>query len=425
MHWLPLLLLASALGGGVSAAVEPTAASTPRTTLREVERPATPGERAVEVYFAKVTAACQGGDAGACRRLAGRLHFATTMAEVNRYRAAASAACDKEVDVACGEVGKLLLLDSATRDRGLELLRRGCSHKDDFSCAALGEALLEQEGSGPDQREAGRKLLVETCDRMGGWACLSSAKLHAAASGACDAACERLMQRGCDGGDPFACYELGQILMEEPATHVLGNAMRATALYQRACDLDLATACYNLAWQYLQGTGALRDEPRGRELERKACMLGDPGACDHLAAFESQPASALATAEKYCDLWGAQACYDASLLLPREQHGETAEVAERMVTYGRRGCTRGNLASCNAMGHLARDFARWCEEGKDVRNSCAFAGFLQLFGVSLPRLSGDAIPPAPEKAEALLQRSCDAHAQVICRRLEELRQPAP
>src|SRR5262249_13436275 len=158
------------------------------------------------------TAACQGGDAGACRRLAGRLHFTTTMAELNRYRAAASAACDQEVDVACGEVGKLLLLDAATRERGLKLLRRGCSHKDDFSCTALGEAFLQQEGSGPEQREAGKKLLVETCDRIGGWACFSSAKLHAAESGdTCDAACEKLMQRGCDGGDPFACYELGQI----------------------------------------------------------------------------------------------------------------------------------------------------------------------------------------------------------------------
>jgi TPR repeat protein len=375
----------------------------------------------VKEYFAKTTAACRSGDVNACRRLAGRLHAATDSGELNRYREAISAACGKGVDLACGEMGFLLLHDSATREHGLELLRRSCDRKDDFSCAELGESYVTGSDSG--QRETGKKLLIETCDRVSGWACLASAQLQAQGKGACDASCEKLMERGCDGGDPFACYELGQILAEPAAAAVPGNAVRATKLYQRACDLDLASACTNLAWQYLRGTGAPQDEPRGHELERKACGLGDSQACDHLATLGSPPpASPLATAESYCDLWGAEACYKATSLLAQE-HGETAEVAERMTTYGQRGCLRGNLPACNALGHLVSDFTHECEDGQDVRNSCAFAGFAQLFGVQLPPQSGATIPPVPEKAEPLLQRACDAGAQVVCRRLEQLRQP--
>jgi hypothetical protein len=43
--------------------------------------------------------------------------------------------------------------------------------------------------------------------------------------GACDAACQNVLQRGCDGGNPAACHDLGKILTEEPAASVPGNAL--------------------------------------------------------------------------------------------------------------------------------------------------------------------------------------------------------
>lgn len=241
--------------------------------------------------------------------------------------------------------------------------------------------------------------------------------------GACDASCQKLLQRGCDGGNPSACHDLGKILTEEPAASVPGNATRATVLLQRACDKDLAPACHSLAWQYLRETSAHRDLPRGRDLELKACKLGTSEACDDLVDLESPAASALATAAKYCDLGGERACYRAAFLLTKE-YGETAEVAERIVTYGQRGCLRGNDEACNSSRHLAVDFIRWCEEGQDVRNSCAFAGFVQLSGLRMPPGAGDSIPPDPQKAEAELRRSCEAGAQAVCARLKELHRPA-
>ncbi|HEY0553097.1 MAG TPA: hypothetical protein VGG20_02465, partial [Thermoanaerobaculia bacterium] len=97
--------------------------------------------------------------------------------------------------------------------------------------------------------------------------------------GACDAACQNVLQRGCDGGNPAACHDLGKILTEEPAASMPGNATRATVVLQRACDKDLAPACHTLAWQYLRETSAHRDLTRGRDLELKACKLGTSEAC--------------------------------------------------------------------------------------------------------------------------------------------------
>jgi TPR repeat protein len=415
MPWLFLLLLAPALPSDAPAPPDPA----PRAPLAAVKRPPTPGERAVEAYFAEAEAACRKGEAAACRRLAARLHAVTSAAEEERYRAAFSAACEKGVSVACAEVGRMLVDDPATHERGLAMLRQSCDRQDAFSCAELGE-YLSRTDSAPGDKDAGKKLLVDTCHQVAGWACLASGRLQDE-SGECGAACKKLEQRGCDGGDPFACYELGMALAEEPDPYGSGNAVHASALYQKACDLDLAPACHNLAWQYLHGTGAPLDEPRGRELEDKACRLGDSMACDDLESIEAQPTSALATAEKYCDLWGAAACYTACSLLAKE-HGETAEVAERMVTYGQRACLRGNLGACNVMGHVMRDYTRVCAEGREVRNSCAFVGFIQLNGLRLPPLAGATILPTPEAAKQSLQRSCDAGAEVICQRLKELRQ---
>jgi TPR repeat protein len=412
MHWLYLILLTPALVGEVSAA--PTTASSP--PQRVIEQPLTPGEKAVEGYFAQPIAACQGGDAGACRRLAGRLPVTTSPVELNHFRATLSKACDKGVDIACGELGSLLLLDPETLEKGLGLLRQSCDRKNDFSCARLGEFYVKHE----DQKETGRKLLAETCAGAGRWACRKSAQLQLQEKGACDAACEHLLQRGCDGDDPSACDELGRILTEEPAASVAGNASRAFDLFQRGCDRDLASACHNLAGQYLRDNSPRHDDSRGRKLEQKACALGESAACDHLAALESSSETALAIAEKYCDLWGGEACYKACLLLAKE-HRETAEVAEKMVTYGQRACLRGNDEACKSASLSARDFNHWCEKGEDTRNSCAFAGFLQLFGLRLPPEMGASVPPDPVKAEAQLRRSCEAGAQVICQRLKELR----
>lgn len=410
MHWLCLLLLTPPLGVEASAAP----ATAPRPPLHGIEQPLTAGERAVEQHFAKATAACQSGDSSACRHLAVRLPVTTSPVELNRYRAALSKACEKGVDIACGELGSLLLLEPETRERGLGLLRQSCDHKNDFSCTTLGGFYVQHE----DQKETGKKLLAETCAKIGGWACVKSARLQVQEQGACDAACEKLMQRGCDGGDPVACDDLGKMLTEEPAASVPGNAARAIVLYQHGCELDLASACHNLAGQYLRDNSPRHDDLRGRELEQKACQLGESAACDQLATFESSSASAFTTAEKYCDLWGGEACYKACFLLAKQ--GETAEVAEKMVVYGQRGCLRGNREACASTESLARDFIHWCDEGREVRDSCAFAGFVRLFGLRLPPGSGDSIPPDPEKAEIQLRRSCDAGAKTICLRLKAL-----
>jgi TPR repeat protein len=359
----------------------------------------TPGERAVAEHFAARVEACRGGDAAACRHLAQRCHFASNDRELDRYADVFADACQKDVAAACGGQGWLLLQGGKTAE-GLALLERACSAGDDVACALLGERLI-----GQDRRADGEAVLRRACSAHGGWPCTTVVRLEAQAELDPNALATGLAH-ACDTGDAFACFHLGQALAEgDPLPE---DQPRATQLYQRACDADLHEACYNLAWQYRRGAGVDKDEARFLALAEHACQLGDAKACDDLAGGGNQP-------QRYCDLWGAHACFVAAGALGRTR-GETADTAEAIVTNGLRGCRRGDPASCNVMHHVRLDFERACDSGEKVADSCTFVGFIYLFGMELPPISGKSIAPDARKAAAYFRRACEAGAKVACER---------
>ena len=57
------------------------------------------------------------------------------------------------------------------------------------------------------------------------------------------------------------------------------NDTKAAALYQKACDVDSALACFNLASMYLTGEGVKTDARKSVSLFQQACDLNDAGAC--------------------------------------------------------------------------------------------------------------------------------------------------
>jgi TPR repeat protein len=111
--------------------------------------------------------------------------------------------------------------------------------------------------------------------------------------------------------------------------------------------------------------------------------------------------------------WGKDACFAVAEQLSK-QHGETAEVAEAIVTVGKRACVRGSMAACNVLGHLAKDFIGQCDAGQNVRNACAFAGVLHGQGLELPGMSGAGVAPDGARAAAELRRACAAGASRVC-----------
>jgi TPR repeat protein len=78
--------------------------------------------------------------------------------------------------------------------------------------------------------------------------------------------------------DPSACVFAGQ--MNEFARGVSKDDAKAAHFYERACDLQWAPGCYNLAVMYERGTSVPADRKKAGDLYQFACTAGAKGACD-------------------------------------------------------------------------------------------------------------------------------------------------
>jgi TPR repeat protein len=364
----------------------------------------TAGQRAVEQHFAPLFARCQRKDGAACGRLAERLQFATDYREINRLLAALAGACTAGVMEGCAGQGAALVRGiNGTVDgtRGTELLRRACSDKSAFACAYLAEALKEQ--GVPRNKEEGLRIARDACKTLGSWPCMTEAGRVFKAGKVREAV--KLVSRACDTGDPIACYELG-LQYADGAPGVGQDRARATVLFGRACDHDLALSCFNLAGQFLRGTGAVKDERRGRELLQQACALGAASACDELARQNGN-------AQVYCELWGVESCYQVAKDLTKK-NGETAAVAEAIVTAWTHACNRGDFRGCVTLEHLAGDYTEACDTGYNVRDACMFAGLIHTLNLDIPFPSGHVLAPDGARAGREFARACAAGAQPAC-----------
>jgi TPR repeat protein len=386
----------------------PSPAGAPAGPPRTVSDPSlTPGERAVELHFAAAIAACERAEAPACLRLAQRKHYASNNLEVRRIDATLARACDRQVPVACAGLARSLLDGrGGAKDvpRALALLEKACAAPDAYACSQLAEVqLIGQDVHGKEAE--GRRLAKESCEKLGGWPCYTDMGPNFDPKRDHDRVF-KLAQRACDGGDAIACYQLGQLVMEDETGGGKVDAARATALYQKACDADMGQACFNLAWQFIRGTGAPQDEARGRELFERSCTLGDASGCDELARRGGD-------AERYCDLWGAEACYTAVVKFVKA-NGESAETAERIVLLGMRATARGSDAARNTTSHLYRDNVRSCKAGEQVKDSCTFAGLLNAYIAKHADGGSDEQAKARTAALDELGKACDAGSKPAC-----------
>lgn len=373
-------------------------------TASEVQPP-TAGERAIEDHLSPLRASCEKGEREPCARLAYRLNSATNDREIHLLVATLTKACSLKVPVACAGRGFGLVRGAEGQPdekAALELIESACHDRDAYACGQLAELMMRDEAGLSGKAEAGIRLAESTCKELGGWACLTVAST----SSQDVARTLKLVERACAGGDPYGCYQAGMVYADGD-NGVTADAAKATALYEKGCDRELGQACFNLAWQYLRGTGAPRDEKRGRDLLQRACILGDASGCDELARRDGK-------AREYCDLWGAEACFTVAAEITKK-YGEVADAAPDIVAAGTRGCRRHHIGSCNVMGHVARDYISQCDAGQNVANACMFAGLVHRNGLELPRVSGASFPVDRVRAREAFARACKAGTAVACR----------
>ena len=164
----------------------------------------------------------------------------------------------------------------------------GCeSLKDQRSCAIMGYA--QKRGLGMAQNEAG-----------------AFAKWNAA----------------CAGGEDLGCEFKAYSLFNEYKDAATGQ--QAVALFQTACDQQLAWGCAGLSFAYEQGRGVGKDEAQSFTMAQKACVEGKGDT--HLACIQ------------YGD-----ALFDS---------GRADNVAKG-VKFLFTGCQGGNAYACNKLGQSA------------------------------------------------------------------------
>jgi TPR repeat protein len=213
-------------------------------------------------------------------------------------------------------------------------------------------------------------------------------------------------QKACEGKDSFACYQLG-LAYAQGYLGLNADQDKATELYRQACDQDLGPACFNLAWQFLRGSGAPHDEAKGNLLLEKSCVLGDASGCDELDRRKPDHA-------RFCELWGAEACFNLAASITQER-GEVAEVAEAIINAATRACERKHEGACRTLRHLAKDTTRQCLAGSNVRDTCMFSAIVYQRGL-LDEVASSA--NGENEAAASLTKACKAGAEVACVRMK-------
>lgn len=225
------------------------------------------------------------------------------------------------------------------------------------------------------------------------------------------ATARKLWEEACEAGSPVDCYELGIVYRDGEG--VAPYRERYIALITRACDADIATACYNLGHEELRavetGRGTVSPEQlsKGLAFYRRACTLGQTKACTNLYLHLSREAAtgdgtALADLRQLCVDGTGAACFGLASLYDIHldaKLGNDPEAANAALLLG---CERMDYDSCqNLAWHYDHGFGL---ETNKVRGAALYhlacdddPGFL------CPMVRGSAIAASPDR-KAPVQR---------------------
>ena len=222
----------------------------------------------------------------------------------------------------------------------------------------------------------------------------------------------------CDRHDARACDQLGKLDLRAKPVDLAG----AAAAYRAACDAGKASSCAALALQVQDGRGLPWDPDKARELYGKACDGGSGVGCFNLAVMyndgngvppdrakaETLMARAFANYEKECaadPFW----CVNIGFLYENGMVGSGGPDFAKAAEADRRGCDRGDPASCASLSQLELE-GHGVPENREAATArlervCAAGGSLAC-GVLGRSLYTDTEHVPPRAAELFL-KSCD------------------
>ncbi|MGN8851846.1 tetratricopeptide repeat protein [Anaerobiospirillum succiniciproducens] len=211
----------------------------------------------------------------------------------------------------------------------------------------------------------------------------------------------RILKRGCELGDPFACAQLGT-LYRDGKGETKDNAM-ALSLFASSCDYAQAKSEHVKKGDGNIGLGCYY---QGQMLYTQASQKAD--------ATESDKSEAFKLFDIACNLNTPEACLDLANYHTQLNQGEQA------IKYTKQACLAGNADVClqNAMQlHLAgndKDSNYFLDIACQMGNGDACT----LFATNI--LSGIAIEQNAQTALEMLNKSCDVGNGLACTFLGQL-----
>lgn len=221
----------------------------------------------------------------------------------------------------------------------------------------------------------------------------------------CTPASLRNLQRGCDQGSAAACARLGTAYYEgrdDKGQSVDLDLEKARRAFEGACSRDDAASCASLGDMLGKGEGGPADKARGVSLHRRACELGAGPACAKAAvayrdgtAVPKSPELAATSARKGCDKGDSASCALFKELATVEGSGGAGMTAEAKQAMDQ--CEAGNGSACFDLGlryddgkglkvdktKAAAMYKISCEKG-DSR-ACHNFGVMLIDGEGVPR----------------------------------------
>lgn len=382
---------------------------------------------------------CAAGDGVGCDALAGMVERGTGIPkDPSRAIALKLQACMHGAPKACADGDRSTAAYLVT----LDIACAGGSG-DSGSCVELGDLYASPKRSA-SERERGLDLLRKGCDQSVGFACSTLASRyeeglvvrHDLMIGA------EYHEKACDLGLMSDCKRLGELYAtgEGPAQ----DRAKAAAAFHEPCEQGDRDGCRLEAEQWLQGSlsGEMPDGARKAVTALKAsCAAGDAGSCGRLGELYrdglgvpvngkealSSFGAACGLAADGTDAEGESFCYQlADLAFAKVD--VTAAAGPLVGTLGAN-CDAGKDLACSTLSKLyqgiragiAKDYeaaATRASQGCDAggMQSCAQLGILLK--------DGHGIAQDRARAETLLDQACQAQAFDACPVLEQLRADA-
>jgi hypothetical protein len=257
----------------------------------------------------------------------------------------------------------------------------------------------------------------------------------------------RNLNAGCEQGSGSSCFQLGVAYHEgkdEKGEFVDLNFAKARKAFERACDRESSTGCYNLGFMLQKGEGGTIDKPRALGFYKRGCELGDGSACLKAAvAFRDgdivgvKKDAELATfyarrgcdrdVKEACDLIGARPPGGSSMGGGGSGSGGDGPASAGEVSDMIKACKDGNADACFAAAvrfdegkgvpvnkqEAVTGYRIACEKG-DPRG-CHNLGIMLIDGEGIPKNLDQGIKNLNTACERGLKRSCDALVGIMDR----------